>query len=250
VKSARVACLAAVSTLAPACTRAAEPSASPILVFAAASLSAAFESMKEPFQVAHPATRLEINFAGTPQLVAQVEEGAPADVFAPADEPSMKRLIDGGFTAGPARTFARNRLEIVVEAGNPRKLAGLADLSRPQLKVALCAPAVPAGSYAREALGKADVAVSPASEEPNVKAIVSKVGLGEIDAGIVYATDVKAGGARVSGVAIPEAQNVDAAYPIAALQGGKNPSGGRAFADFVVSREGQRVLAAHGFRGP
>lgn len=223
-----------------------------VLVFAAASLHSAFEAAKLRFEAAHPRVKVDLSFAGTPQLVQQIAQGAPADLLASADDANAKRVADAGHAGGPPRVFARNVLRIVVEAGNPRRVAGLADLARADLKVALCAPNVPAGAYSREALAKAGVNVSPVSEEASVKAIVAKVALGEIDAGIVYATDVpdSLAGARVAGVAIPDAHNVVATYPLVPLKTGRNPAAARAFADFLASPEGLRLLESFGFRAP
>jgi molybdate transport system substrate-binding protein len=218
----------------------------PVLVFAAASLTAPFEALKK----AHPELSIELQLAGTPQLVAQIQQGAQADVLASADEPNMKKVVDSGLAAEAPRVFARNELAIVVEAGNPQKIAGLADLARAGLRVALCAPEVPAGRYAREALAKADAKISPVSEEPNVKALVAKVALGEIDAGVVYATDVTSAKGKVAGVAIPAEHNVRASYPVARLRDGKNPEGAKRFVDLLLSDEGTKLLESHGFLRP
>src|SRR5262249_17502474 len=137
----------------------------------------------------HPGVQIELDLAGTPQLVAQVREGAAVDVFASADLRNMQQLIDAGQTAAAPQVFAKNRLTIVTGAGNPKGIKSLADLANKNLRVVLCGAEVPAGRYAREALGKAKVAVQPVSDEPSVKAVVSKVQLGEADAGIVYVTD-------------------------------------------------------------
>jgi molybdate transport system substrate-binding protein len=151
---------------------------------------------------------------------------------------------------GSPRVFATNRLQIVVAAGNPKGITGLADLVRPGLVVVLCGPAVPCGRYATQALQKAGVRVVPASQETDVKAVVSKVALGEADAGIVYVTDVKAGGAKVQGIAIPGNQNVVATYPIAVVKAASHGRAAQAFVDFVLSPQGQRILASFGFGGP
>ncbi|HKE02363.1 MAG TPA: molybdate ABC transporter substrate-binding protein [Planctomycetota bacterium] len=225
---------------------AARPTPARVLVFAAASLAGPFEEIKK----GHADLGIDFQFAGTPQLVAQIQQGAPADVLASADEPNMKKVVDGGLAAEAPRVFARNELQIVVEPKNPKKIASLADLARADLRVALCAAEVPAGRYAREALAKAGVKVSPVSEEPNVKALVSKVALGEIDAGIVYVTDVKAAKDKVAGVAIPPEQNVRATYPIARMRDAKNADGAKAFVELVLSEEGRKILESYGFQRP
>jgi len=161
----------------------------------------------------------------------------------------MQKVINAGNASAP-QVFASNRLQIVVGAGNPKGIHGLADLARPGLVVVLCAPRVPCGTYSAQALGKAGVKVMPASQEQDVKSVVTKVGLGEADAGIVYVTDVKAGGGSVQGVDIPDAENVVAHYPIAVLKGAANPAAADAFVAYVRSRAGLAVLQGFGFGPP
>ncbi len=230
-------------------TAAAEPP-STVTVFAAASLTAAFQTMATAFEQAHPAVKVELNFAGSPTLVQQIQQGAPADVFASADEVNMQKLVVSGEVAGVPELFAHNTLQIVVAAGNPKRITGLADLARPGLIIALCGPTVPCGRYASEAFGKAGLAVPAASQELDVKGVVTKVALGEADAGIVYVTDVRAAAGKVEGVDISEAFRVVARYPIAVLKNAPNRPAAEAFAAFVVSPEGQRVLATFGFLPP
>lgn len=233
----------------PAATAATDPVAGAITVFAAASLTDAFKAESTAFSERHANANVTFNFAGSTVLASQIQQGAPADVFASADQPNMQKVVDAGNAVAPV-VFAANRLQIVVGAGNPRAIKSLADLARPGLVVILCAPAVPCGNYAGQALGKAGVKVTPASLEQDVKAVVTKVGLGEADAGIVYVTDLKAGGAKVQGVDIPENQNVVAQYPIAPIKGAANPVGARAFVDFILAKEGQDVLRGFGFSSP
>lgn len=221
-----------------------------VTIFAAASLTAAFQSIGSAVGRADPRLKAEFNFAGSSTLVAQIEQGALADVFASADQPNMRKLVDVGLITGSPRVFATNRLQIVTAAGNPKGITGLTDLVRPGLVVVLCAPAVPCGRYAVQALQKAGVSVVPASQETDVKAVVSKVALGEADAGLVYVTDVKAGGAKVQGIVIPDAQNVVATYPIAVVKAAPDSRAAQAFVDFVLSPQGQRILASFGFGGP
>jgi molybdate transport system substrate-binding protein len=223
----------------------ASPAIAPVRVFAAASLTAAFEAIGTAFERANPGARVELHFAGSPQLVLQLREGAAADVFAAADLPNMQKVQDRGAVAGQPVEFARNQLAIVVRAGNPKQVQRLADLGRADLKVALCAPEVPAGKYARQALAAQRLEVRSLSDEPSVKAVVSKVQLGELDAGIVYTTDCRVQG--VESVVIPSPQNVVASYPIAVLQRGANRAGGEAFVAFVRSEAGRTILHQHGF---
>jgi molybdate transport system substrate-binding protein len=218
-----------------------------IKVFAAASLTAAFTRLGEQYSAANGGAKVTFNFAGSQALATQIQQAAPADVFASADIPNMDKLKD---LVGTPQNFASNQLQIVVEQGNPKNVQGLDDLADPDLKVVLAAPEVPAGKYAAEALGKAEVTVKPVSQEDTVKAVVTKVSLGEADAGIVYVTDVTAGGDKVEGVDIPEDQNVTATYPMATVKASKAPEAAQAFMDLVLSAEGQQVLKEHGFLPP
>lgn len=217
----------------------------PVLVFAAASLTAPFEALADEFQRRHAGRKVELHFAGTSQLVFQVREGAPADVLAAADRESLEKLVAAGRAESSPRVFAKNRLAIVTGHGNPKGIRGLADLAHQDLRVVLCGPEVPAGRYARQALAKAAVAVQPVSDEPSVKAVASKVALGEADAGIVYVTDVV--GTRLTMVAIPDQHNVVASYPIAVLTTGRNPEVARELVAFALAGEGRRILKAAGF---
>jgi molybdate transport system substrate-binding protein len=221
-------------------------SADEITVFAAASLTAAFTELGRRYTAAE-GTKVTFNFAGSQALATQVRQGAPADVFASADIPNMDKVKD---LVGTPQSFASNRLQIVVEKGNPMDVKGLDDLASSGLKVVLAAEEVPAGKYARQVLDRAGVTVRPVSQEDSVKAVVTKVSLGEADAGIVYVTDVTAGGDRVEGVDIPEDQNVTATYPIATVKAGEAPDKAQAFMDLVLSAEGQQVLKQYGFLPP
>lgn len=228
-----------------ACGRAAPADARAVRVFAASSLTAPFTELARAFEAAAPGGRVELHFAGSPQLVVQLREGAAADVFASADTATMQRVVAMGGVDGEPLVFARNRLAIVVGRGNARGIRGLADLARAEVKLALAAPDVPAGRYARQALAKAGVAVRSLSDEPNVKALVAKVQLGELDAAIVYATDVR--GPDVEGVAIDPAYDVVAEYVIARLRAAAAGPAGAAFVAFVRSEAGRAILQRHGF---
>jgi molybdate transport system substrate-binding protein len=237
------------SGLTPA--RAADPAPTgKVMVFAAASLTAAFREIATAFETRHPGTRVETNFAGSSTLVQQIEQGAPADVFASANDQQMQRLADKKLLAARATRFTRNLLEIAVEVGNPHGIRGLADLTKPGLVVVLAGPTVPAGQYAIEAFERAGVTPPAGSRELDVKAVLSRVALGEADAGVVYVTDVRAARKGVEGVAIPEAHNVVAHYPIAALHGAPNAAAARAFVAFLLSTDAQAVLARYGFLPP
>jgi len=217
-----------------------------ITVFAAASLQPAFDKMATPL-VDRDELGIQFSYAGTQTLTTQLTQGAPADVFASADVAHMTTLNAAGLVQ-QSHVFAHNRLEIVVAKGNPQGIHSLADLGRRDLVIVLADPSVPAGKYAQQALAKAKVTVRPASLEQQVTGVLSKVALGEADAGIVYVSDIVTSG-KVDGVAIPDAQNVIADYPIAVLKAAKSQTGATQFVDFVLSPDGQALLKAAGFQG-
>ena len=218
-----------------------------LTVFAAASLTEAFTELGEQFEIDHPEAAVTFNFGASSALARQILDGSPADVFAAADDTAMAAVADAGLVAAP-ELLARNRLEILVAKGNPKEIAGLADLDQPGIVVVLCAPEVPCGRLAAATLQRAGVAVAAASLEENVKAVVSRVTLGEADAGIVYVTDSKAAGDSAEGVPIDT--DVEAAYPIAVTKVPHNPAAARAWVAFVLGGEGQAVLRQYGFRSP
>jgi molybdate transport system substrate-binding protein len=217
-------------------------------IFAAASLTDSFKALGHAFEQAHPGVIIQFNFAGTPTLVTQIEQGAQADVFASADTANMDKLKAAGLTAGDAKVFAHNKLEIVVAPGNPKRIGSLRDLARAGVIYISEAPTVPAGKYSLQALAKAGVSVTPKSLETDVKSVVSTIELGEADAGIVYTTDVKTAGNKVTGVPIPDSENVVATYPMAAVKGSKNSELENAFISYVLSAAGQQRLASFGFQ--
>jgi molybdate transport system substrate-binding protein len=212
-----------------------------ITVFAAASLTAAFEQLGTQFEADHAGTSVKFNFAASSELATQINEGAPADVFASADEKNEQKVVDAGNASGDPVVFAHNELEIAVENGNPKHVTDLASLANPGLLVVLCASEVPCGKYADHALQQADVTVRPKSRGESVKATLSLVESGEADAAIVYVTDVKASG-QVDGVEIAANQNVLATLPIVALEDAGNPDLAQAWIDFVQSDAAQHVL--------
>jgi molybdate transport system substrate-binding protein len=221
-----------------------------VTVFAAASLTAAYTQIGEAFMIEHPDATVTFNFASSSDLVTQINEGAPADVFASADQANMTRLTDADGHATEPQVFATNSLQIIVERGNPQGITGLADLADPDILYVTSAPEVPIGRYGLDVLTKAGVTATPVSFEENVKGIVTKVTLGEADAGIVYITDVIAAGDRAEGVDIPADINVLVTYPVAVTEAAPNPAGGQAFVDFLLGEHGQEILASHGFTAP
>ncbi|MEL6712233.1 MAG: molybdate ABC transporter substrate-binding protein [Planctomycetota bacterium] len=254
----RLACLALVAATA-SCGR----NDARTIVFAASSLTEAFEELAREFESSAAGGRIELHFAGTPTLVLQLREGAPGAVLASADAAQMQRAAALGLLGGDAEVFGRNRLVIAVAGGNPEGVEGPDDLARPGLRVALCGPDVPAGSYAREALTRAGVEPAPVSDEPSVRSLVGKIALGELDAGIVYRTDVAAHAGRVEAIEFEAADRVRPAYTIAPLtaraegpatagaSGARTPDRtGALFVDFVLSSEGREILERHGFEAP
>jgi molybdate transport system substrate-binding protein len=219
-------------------------------VAAAASLTDVFKTLGAAFQKTRANTTVTFNFAASSTLAEQITHGAPADVFASADEASMKKLAEAGALAAPARIFATNRLALVVQPGNPERIASLADLTRPGLTLAMAAPAVPAGRYAAEAFAKAHLKVPPGSQELDVRAALNRVVLGEADAAVVYFSDAHAAGKRVHMVPIPDAQNITATYPIAVLKDAADPKLATAFVDYVLSSAGRATLFEFGFLPP
>jgi molybdate transport system substrate-binding protein len=231
-----------------------------ITVYAASSLTDAFKEEAIAFQAAHPGVSVEFNFAGSPTLRTQLEQGATADLLATADTANMQTAVDQKLVNDLGSQFVKNRLAIIVPKSNPGGVTGPADLAKPGLKLVLALSTVPVGKYAHDALTKmaADpsfgagfdtkVLANLVSEEPNVKAIVTKIQLGEADAGIVYVTDVTPGiAADVKVIDIPDAYNVIASYPIAVTKGASQPKIAQAFIDYLLSAEGQATLKKYGF---
>jgi molybdate transport system substrate-binding protein len=247
--------LLALSSLVAACRATDdEPEAAPertLRVFAASSLTEAFTELGEKFESEHSDHHVAFQFAASSALARQIGDGAPADVFASADNEDMDRLSASGAVTSP-RVIARNALAILVESGNPRGINDLDDLAEPGNVVVLCAPEVPCGRYAMRALAKGDVDLEPASLEENVKAVVSKVTLGEADAGIVYATDVHSVANEAHGIAIDDGGDsaLRPVYPMATTTDAANPTAADAWAAFVLSETGQSTLADYGFLAP
>jgi molybdate transport system substrate-binding protein len=220
-----------------------------ITVLAAASLSGSFQTLGTQFQDANPGTTVTFSFGASSALVTQITQDAPADVFASASQKDMDAVVAAG-AATTSTPFAENVMEIAVPPANPGQVARLADLARPGVKVALCQAEVPCGATAAKVFANAKLTVKPVTEESDVKATLAKVSLGEVDAGVVYVTDVLAAGDSVKGIEIPADVNASTTYPIAPLTASKNAALARAFVDHVLSAEGQKVLTAAGFQAP
>ncbi|MFG3437138.1 molybdate ABC transporter substrate-binding protein [Nonomuraea sp. NPDC047897] len=220
-----------------------------VTVFAAASLTGTFTQLGKTFEAAHPGTTVKFNFGSSATLAQQIVQGAPADVFAAASPATMKTVTDAS-PAAPPTTFVRNKLQIAVPKDNPAQVDALRDLADAKVKVALCAEQVPCGAAAVKALDAAGLKVTPVTLEQDVKATLTKVELGEVDAALVYKTDVIASAGKVTGIAFPEADQAVNDYPIAALA--KAPAGDLAgrFVDLVLSQQGRDVLTKAGFEAP
>ncbi|MEV0351704.1 molybdate ABC transporter substrate-binding protein [Nonomuraea sp. NPDC050680] len=220
-----------------------------VTVFAAASLTGTFTELGKAFEAAHPGTTVRFNFGSSATLAQQVVQGAPADVFAAASPATMKTVTDASSASAPT-TFVRNKLEIAVPKDNPAKVDELKDLADSRVKVALCAEQVPCGAAAVKALDAAGLKVKPVTLEQDVKATLTKVELGEVDAALVYKTDVIASAGKVRGLEFPEADKAINDYPIATLA--EAPAGDLAeqFVDLVLSQQGKDVLTKAGFEAP
>ena len=218
-------------------------------VFAAASLKESFTRLGNEFHAAHPGVSVVFNFGPSNGLALQITQGAPADVFAAASPDTMQTVVSAGDATDP-RTFATNVLEVATPPDNPAGVTSLADLARPGVKVAVCQAQVPCGAAATALFAKNRLTVHPVTYEVDVKAVLTKVQLGEVDAGLVYTTDVHAAGTQVRGVPIPAADNVSTTYPIAALTTSPDRAAADAFVAFVLSPAGTSALAAAGFAGP
>jgi len=223
-----------------------------VTVFAAASLTESFTRIGKDFEAANPGATVRFNFAGSSALATQINQGAPADVFASAAPANMKTVTDAGNGNGDGTptTFVRNQLVIAVPKGNPKGVKAVSDLTRPGVKVALCAEQVPCGAAAKKALSAANVSIKPVTLEQDVKAALSKVKLGEVDAALVYRTDAKAAPSDVDGVEFPESSGAINDYPIVVVKNAPNKAGAQAFVAWVLSDKGTAVLDAAGFQAP
>ncbi|NIJ10304.1 molybdate transport system substrate-binding protein [Saccharomonospora amisosensis] len=234
---------------AAACTTPSEDGSATLTVFAAASLTEPFAALERRFEDTHPGVDVLLNLDGSPTLAQQIIEGAPVDVFASADEATMRQVVSAGAVEGRPATFATNTLTIAVAPGNPHRIRGLADLAEPGLTVVVCAPRVPCGAATERVQRAAGVELTPASEEQNVKAVLAKVEAGVADAGLVYKTDVTAR-RRVEAVPFPESRQAVNTYPIATLAGAPRPGLAREFTELVLGEVGSRELSEAGFGTP
>ncbi|MDR1186018.1 MAG: molybdate ABC transporter substrate-binding protein [Bifidobacteriaceae bacterium] len=215
-----------------------------LTIYAAASLTEPFEQIAVDFEAANPGVETVLSFDGSSTLVTQISEGAPADVFASADQANMDKATQAGLAGTPA-VFTSNALTIAVPAGNPGDVTSLADLAKSDLRTVVCAEAVPCGALARQAATAAGIELKPVSEEQNVKAVLAKITSGEAEAGLVYVTDVLAAGDAVEQIELPTAVTTE--YPVAVLTGAAEPGLAQAFIDYLVSAPAQAVLAERGF---
>ncbi len=221
-----------------------------VTVFAAASLTPTFTELGRRFEDAHPGAHVAFSFAGSSDLVSQLVEGAPADVFASADEANMGKASKAGVIAGSPVDFATNVLAIAVPPGNPASVAAFSDLSKPAVKTVVCAPQVPCGAATARVEAATHVTLKPVSEESSVTDVLGKVESGEADAGIVYASDVRSAGTKVESVPFPEAASTINTYPIAAVKDSANPAAAAAFIRFVTGTGARAVLKTAGFGAP
>jgi molybdate transport system substrate-binding protein len=221
-----------------------------LVVFAASSLTESFQRLGREFEARHPGVEVTFSFDGSSTLAPQITAGAPADVFAAADRRTMARVVAAGATAARPALFARNRLQIAVPPGNPGNVDGLDDFARENLTLSVCAPAVPCGAAAQRAFAAAGVKARPDTFEQEVKAVLTKVELGEVDAGLVYRTDVLTADDRVQGMDFPDSEHAVNDYMIAPLAEAPNPAAARAFVGLVRSPAGREALADGGFDLP
>ena len=220
-----------------------------ITVFAAASLMGTFTQIGKQFEAAHPGDTVKFSFGGSSTLATQITGGAPADVFASAAPANMDTVVTAGDASGP-EDFAKNTSEVAVPPANPGKVTSVNDLAKSSVKVALCQPKVPCGVVAAEVFKNAGITVKPVTLQPDVKSVLTQVELGNVDAGMVYVTDVKAAGAKVKGVPVPAGVNASTLYPIATISSSAHQAEAEAFVSYVLSPAGQQVLAAAGFQAP
>jgi len=233
----------------PSGTSSAKPATGTITVFAAASLTEAFTQLGKQFQTAHPGDTVKFSFGPSSGLATQITSGAPADVFASASPTNMEQVVSAGDASSP-QDFAKNTMEVATPPDNPGNVESVKDLADDSVKVALCQPQVPCGKVAAEVFQNAGITVKPVTLQPDVKSVLTQVETGNVDAGMVYVTDVMAAGSKVKGVTIPASDNASTLYPIAAVTNSKEKSIANAFITYVLSPAGQSVLTAAGFESP
>ncbi|ASF12373.1 molybdate ABC transporter substrate-binding protein [Nocardia brasiliensis NBRC 14402] len=221
-----------------------------VTVFAAASLTETFTELGTQFEAAHPGVKVVYSFGASSALAEQINQGAPADVFASAAPKNMRQVQDKGEVTVAPVTFVRNRLEIAVPKGNPGHITGLADFGKTEPKLALCAEQVPCGAAAKTVFEAAGVIPQPDTREADVKAVLTKVKLGEVDAALVYRTDVRAAGDQVAGIDFAESSKAINDYPVAPLAHAPNAAAAAAFVEFVQSPQARAVFTEAGFDNP
>jgi molybdate transport system substrate-binding protein len=218
-------------------------------VFAAASLTGAFTQLGKQFETLHPGDKVTFSFGPSSGLATQIISGAPADVFASAAPANMQQVVSAGDASSP-QDFAKNIMEVAVPPSNPGHVRSVSNLAKSSVKVALCQPQVPCGTVAAEVFKNAGITVTPVTQQPDVKSVLAQVETGNVDAGMVYVTDVLAAGSKVKGVTIPAADNASTTYPIATVSKSSHASVAQAFVAYVLSPAGQSVLTAAGFEKP
>jgi molybdate transport system substrate-binding protein len=220
-----------------------------ITVFAAASLTESFTQLGKQFEAAHPGDTVKFSFGPSSGLAEQITSGAPADVFASAAPSNMQQVVSAGDASSP-QNFAKNIMEVATPPNNPGNVKSVNNLAKKSVKVALCQPQVPCGTVAAEVFKNAGITVKPVTLQPDVKSVLTQVETGNVDAGMVYVTDVQAAGSKVKGVEIPAGDNASTLCPIATISSSKHKSEAQAFLSYVLSPTGQQVLAAAGFEKP
>ena len=249
-------CSSSTSSAPPASSPSSSPAASSsaaatgtITVFAASSLKETFTKLGDQVDAAHPGDTVKFSFGASSTLATQITSGAPADVFASASPKNMTTVVSAGDASNP-QDFAKNTAEVAVPPSNPASVTSVNDLAKSSVKTALCQPQVPCGVVAAEVFKNAGITVKPVTLQPDVKSVLTQVETGNVDAGMVYVTDVKAAGSKVKGVPIPASDNASTTYPIATIKGSKHESIAKEFVDYVLSPAGQQVLSAAGFEKP
>jgi molybdate transport system substrate-binding protein len=237
------------SSSSPSTTSSSKPATGTITVFAAASLTGTFTQLGKQFESAHPGDTVKFSFGPSSGLATQITSGAPADVFASAAPGNMQDVVSAGDASNP-QDFAKNTMEVAVPPNNPAKVKSVNDLAKKSVKVALCQPQVPCGVVAAEVFKNVGITVKPVTLQPDVKSVLTQVETGNVDAGMVYVTDVMVAGSKVKGVTIPANDNASTLYPIATITSSKEKSIADAFVAYVLSPAGESVLTAAGFEKP
>src|SRR6516225_7296989 len=246
---------ALVAVAAAGCSSSSSTSSTPssstgtITVFAAASLMQTFTQLGKQFETAHKGDTVKFSFGPSSGLATEITSGAPADVFASASPATMDVVVKAGDAASP-QNFAKNVMEVAVPPNNPANVTSVTDLAKSSVKVALCQPQVPCGAVAAEVFKNAAITVKPVTLQADVDSVLTQVELGNVDAGMVYVTNVLSAGSKVKGITIPANVNASTLYPIATIKSSKHASIAKEFVDYVLSPAGQQVLAAAGFLKP